>query len=132
MQPSMRALLVTHGDLGAELLATSEAVVGVRGQLAALSNDGHTAASLRDRIGQWLQARPGPALLLVDEASGSCGVAAAAAAASHADVTWVVGGVNIAMLVAYLSSCSHLPPERLVDKVLDRGRSAVRLVRSEP
>jgi mannose/fructose-specific phosphotransferase system component IIA len=132
MQPSMRALLVTHGELGAELAATAEAVVGVRGLLAALSNDGHTATSLRDRIGHWLATRPGPALVFVDEASGSCGVAAAAAAAAHAEVTWVVGGVNIAMLVAYLSGCSHLPPDRLVDKVLDRGRSAVRLVRSEP
>jgi mannose/fructose-specific phosphotransferase system component IIA len=127
----VRALVVTHGGLGQALVTTAEAVVGAHGSLSALSNQDLSAAGLQERIRAWLDASPGPALILVDEGGGSCGSAALLASAGRPR-TWVLAGANIPMLVAYLSACSQLPAEALVDKVLDRARAAVKLLGIAP
>ena len=126
----MRALLITHGQLGAELLNCARRVHDVEAPIEALSNEGQSLDALTESIRDWLAKDEEPALLLVDIGSGSCGVAAQEAARGR-ERTWVLGGLNLAMILTYLSSHSTLEAEELVAKIFDRALNAVDLLGSE-
>jgi mannose/fructose-specific phosphotransferase system component IIA len=123
----MRALVVTHGDLGRELVASASLVVGLNAPLDVFSNHGRSGRELREAITTWLVASEEPALIFVDEGAGSCGTAACLAAAGREDC-WVLGGVNLAMIVTYLARAAELEGEALVDKILQRAQEAVRVL----
>lgn len=123
----MHALVVTHGNLGQELIASAREVYANDAPLDPLSNAGRDVEALRQAISHWLNSHDGPALILVDVGGGSCGIAAQRAAAGRTR-TWVVGGVNLPMVLTYLTGHGQLAPEDLVSKVLERGTSAVDLL----
>ena len=126
----MRALLVTHGDLGEELIASARYIYAVDAPLDFLSNRDKDARQLQSAIEEWLGLREGPVLVLVDVGGGSCGIAAQLAVGSRPG-SWVIGGVNLPMVLTYLSSHAQLDPEELVSKMLDRALNAVRLLGDE-
>lgn len=126
----MRALLVTHGALGEELLRCARSIYAVDAPIDALSNHDLDAVTLRRRVGEWLGERDDSALLMVDVGGGSCGIAARAAAAGRAR-TWVLGGVNLAMVLTFLSGHGQVDDDDLVSKILDRALNAVRLLGDE-
>jgi len=121
----MRGLVVTHGDLGRELVASASLVVGPNAPLEVFSNQGRGGRELREAIATWLASDDGPALIFVDEGAGSCGTAACLAASNREDC-WVLGGVNLAMIVTYLGRGGELSGEALVQKILQRARESVR------
>ncbi len=123
----MRGLVVTHGDLGRELVASASLVVGPNASLEVFSNSGQSGRELREAIATWLAVADGPAMILVDEAAGSCGTAACLASAGREEC-WVLAGVNLAMVVTFLGRGGELLGEELVEKVLQRSREAVRLL----
>jgi mannose/fructose-specific phosphotransferase system component IIA len=123
----MRALLVTHGRLGEELLASAACIYDVEAPIEYLSNRDLDAAELQRRIRAWLDREDGPVLVFVDVGGGSCGTAAQIACAGR-DQSWVLGGVNLAMVLTYLGSHGQLDPPELVSKILDRALNAVRLL----
>jgi mannose/fructose-specific phosphotransferase system component IIA len=120
----MRALIVTHGRLGEELLASAREVHAVEASIDCLSNRDCNLNELVARIGDWLAQDDRPALLLVDVGAGSCGVAALKAAAER-PLTWVQGGLNLPMLLTFLAHHDSLAPEALVTKMLDRAQHSV-------
>jgi mannose/fructose-specific phosphotransferase system component IIA len=126
----MRALLVTHGDLGRELIASARYIYAVDAPLDSLSNRDKDARQLQEAIQSWLDLQSGPVILFVDVGGGSCGIAAQLAARSRLQ-SWVIGGVNLPMILTYLSSHAQLDPEELVSKILDRALNAVRLLGDE-
>jgi len=119
----MRALLVTHGNLARELLASARSVYAAAAPIEALSNAERGVEDLRQEIVGWLEAETEPALILVDVGGGSCATAARLAARDRTG-TWIVGGVNLAMVLTFLSSHA-LEPAELVPKLLDRGLNSV-------
>ena len=121
----MRGLIVTHGDLGLELIASARLIAGGEVVIDALSNSGRGSRELAAAIAEWLDAERAPATVMVDEARGSCGTAAQLAAAGRQDC-WILGGVNLPMVVTYLSRVGQLEGEELVNKIHDRAREAVR------
>jgi mannose/fructose-specific phosphotransferase system component IIA len=121
----MRALVVTHGELGRELVAASLLVVAGQRSIEVMSNADGDARHLRDAIAGWLAVDAGPAMVLVDEGAGSCGTAARLAAAAR-PATWLLAGVNLAMVVTYLGSSDSLEGEELAEKMLARARQSVR------
>ncbi len=123
----MRGLIVTHGDLGRELVASARLVVAAEVEVDVLSNARLGSREMRSRIKGWLDREPGEALIMVDEGLGSCGLAASLAARERPG-TWVLAGVNLAMVVTYLNRRERLEGEALVEKILDRARQAVRLM----
>lgn len=123
----MRGLIVTHGDLGRELIASARLVVASDAPLSILSNRGRGSHEMRQLISEWLKNESGPALVMVDEGLGSCGTAACLAASGRSD-TWVLSGVNLSMVVTYLSRVGRLEPAELVKKVTQRAREAVRIM----
>ena len=125
----MRSLLVTHGNLGRELIESAHCIYAADAPIESVSNLGLDAAGLQAKIESWLALDDGPVLIFVDVGGGSCGVAAQLAAAVRED-TWVIGGVNLAMVLTYLSSHAQLGAEDLVSKILDRALNAVRILES--
>lgn len=127
----MRALLITHGDLGEALLASAHQIYAVDAPIEVLSNADRDLESLARGIEDWLDRAGDDALLLVDVGGGSCGVAARLAARDRGR-TWVVGGVNLPMLLTYLGNWGQLGPEDLVTKMLDRAHNAVAVLDTDP
>lgn len=119
----MRALVVTHGRLAAELLASAREVYAADAPIEALSNAGRGVEDLRQEIAGWLAGDASPALILVDVGGGSCATAARLATRDQPG-TWIVAGVNLAMVLTFLSSHA-LDPAELVPKILDRGLNSV-------
>jgi mannose/fructose-specific phosphotransferase system component IIA len=120
----MHALLVTHGQLGEALLKSARQIYDADASVDVLSNDGRGAEELVAAVADWLCAHPGPALLMVDVGGGSCGIAARRAAASREEC-WILGGVNLAMLLTFLGNQGELEGEALVTKILDRALNAI-------
>ena len=120
----MRALLVTHGDLGEALLRSAHYIYTVEAPVEVLSNTTLDLAGLRTAIERWIDAVGEPSLVMVDFGGGSCGIAARAAAKGRPQVR-LVAGVNLPMVLTFLSSHAQLDPDDLVSKMVDRALHAV-------
>jgi mannose/fructose-specific phosphotransferase system component IIA len=123
----MRVLLVTHGDLGECLLASAARIYGTAVGVDCLSNDPYGASGLAAAISDWLGSDEIDSLILVDVGGGSCG-AAARLAADGRKRTWIIGGVNLPMVLTCLGSSDAMDGQDLVSKILDRALNSVRLL----
>ena len=123
----MRVLLVTHGHLGECLLQCAGQIYGDAVGVDFISNDPHDASGLAHEIREWLGPDDTDTLILVDVGGGSCGTAARLAADGR-QRTWIVGGVNLPMVLTCLGSTDAVDGQALVDKILDRSLNSVTLL----
>jgi len=121
MSETVRGLVVAHADLADALVRTVERISGIQDALEALSNDGLSAESLRERLREELGA--GPAIIFVDLAAGSCGMAGLGLARTRGDVA-VITGANVPMLLDFVFNRDR-PLEELVTHVLERARRGI-------
>ncbi len=139
----IRALLLTHGRLGHELCRVVELFLGPVEGIEAVSNAGRSANDLAAAVRDWLErgsekatdasAAPDsetrsrsvpPALILVDEHGGSCATAARLVAADYTDVR-ILCGVNLAILLGFVSWRENLELPDLVRRLINTGRDAI-------
>lgn len=128
-------LLVTHGQLAQELLASAETIAGVRPDIRALSldwNEGIDAA--RQRIAQAVaELDRGEGVLILTDMYGSTPSNAAISLSVPGRVE-VVTGVSLPMVVRM--SCSSVLPGTLVETarwLVEKGRRSItRAVAAEP
>jgi mannose/fructose-specific phosphotransferase system component IIA len=125
----IRALVLTHGAIGSELVKVVEMILGPVDGLAAGSNHGKSAADLGREVAAWLGESPDPAIILVDDYAGSCATSAQVACADHPD-TVVVCGVNLAMLLGFVTWRESDDYDDLVRKIIQKGREAITRVGS--
>jgi mannose/fructose-specific phosphotransferase system component IIA len=123
----MRVLLVTHGQLGRCLLSSAAEIYGEAVGVDFLSNDGLDAGGLTRAIEDWLGPDDVDTLILVDVGGGSCGTAARLASDGRRR-TWILGGVNLPMVLTCLGSGDAMDGRELVDKILDRALNSVSLL----
>lgn len=121
---TMRALVITHGGIGDELVKVAEMILGPQEGLSAATNAGRSATTLQDLVGQWLEAGSGPCLVMVDDYGGSCASAAQLACGERAEC-YILGGVNLAMVLGFLTWRETSEPEELVQRIVDKGREAI-------
>ena len=120
-----RALVVTHGNLGAELVRVTELILGPAGGLEAMSNQGLANLDLTKRIQAWLAGAAGrPAVILVDDYAGSCATAARLACEERAGVA-IIAGVNLAMLLSFLTWRDDADLAELTQRIITKGREAI-------
>ena len=124
-----QALVLTHGAIGEELVRVVELILGPTDGLSDDTNQGRSARQVAEVVGAWLQdAGPGTdAVILVDDYGGSCAAAARLGGAEAATVP-VISGVNLAMLLAYVTWRDELEGSELVQRIIDQGRKAVTVV----
>ncbi|MBN1443369.1 MAG: hypothetical protein JXA90_11730 [Planctomycetes bacterium] len=120
-------VIVTHGRLGEELLATAQAILGCQERMIAVSNAGHSHASLSEVVAR--VAAPAleagePVVVFVDLLAGSCGTACRVLAARQPALL-LAGGVNLAMLLEFLHHRARVGRSELRRRLIDRGREAV-------
>ncbi|HET7599582.1 MAG TPA: hypothetical protein VFK09_04790 [Gemmatimonadales bacterium] len=123
MSEELRGVVVCHGRLAEALVDAAEAISGVKGALAPVSNAGCDRGNLEQRIVAAVGGRP--AVVFVDMASGSCLIAAIARLRAEGNVK-VVTGVNLAMLLDFLFHRA-LGPAEAADRAAAAGGRAIRV-----
>ena len=121
MSDPVRGIVVAHGGMAAALVEAARRITGVENALVAISNEGLGAEGLRAKVGAACD--PGPAVLFIDLAAGSCAMAGLGVRRLANDVA-VITGVNLPMLVDFAFN-RELPIDDLVDRLVEKGRSAV-------
>jgi mannose/fructose-specific phosphotransferase system component IIA len=120
-------ILVAHAGLAFELRAAAEVIAGPAGDLVCLSNRDRHPDLLAGDVARALDGLGPEAMILVDLAGGSCLSAALRACRGRRGVS-IVAGVNLPALLDYLQKRDSLPHRELLDHVVDRGRSGLKLV----
>ncbi len=129
-----RALVMTHGQIGAELVSVVEMIMGPVEGLESLSNHGLSGDDLRKKIGDWLGFDPrlesksstiDPAVLIfVDDFGGSCGTAAQFCC-GQCPGTAIIAGVNLAMLLGFVTWRQDNELDELVRQIIQKGRESI-------
>ena len=130
----IRALVITHGDIGRELVRVTEMILGPVAGLTAMSNAGKSATDITDQVQAWLTesltdpdataATADQKLILLDDYGGSCATSAQLACGTDPD-TAIISGVNLAMLLGFATWREAGDFEDLVARVVQKGREAI-------
>ncbi len=123
------AIVVTHGNLAREFIATARNIYGNFSGVHSVSNDGKTPQSLAAELEAIVEAG-GPDdsyVILVDFIGGSCGHATLAVERRHRNVH-IVSGVNLPMLLAFLNKRTETNFERLPSELASRGRDSIHAI----
>jgi len=125
----IEALVLTHGKIGGEMVKVVEMILGPLPGLQAASNEGLSARQTAAVVGDWINSLPEPTqgLLLIDEHGGSCATAARLGGTEDAGIP-VLSGVNLAMLLAFVTWREDLGRGELVQRIVDQGRKAVAVI----
>ena len=133
VSPMIRGLVITHGDIGRELVRVTEMILGPVDGLTAMSNHGKSATDITAEISAWLaegREHPGGSagnLILLDDYGGSCATSAQLACGPDPGAA-IVSGVNLAMLLGFVTWRESGDFDELVSKVVRKGREAIILV----
>lgn len=121
----VRGVLVTHGGMAQGMVDAVRRISGAPADaLVAVSNDGRSPDDLRTALTEVLG--DGPVVVFTDLGAGSCTLAARLTCAQRGRVA-VVCGVNLPMLLDFVFHRT-LPLDELAVRLVDKGRSGVRLV----
>jgi len=122
--PPARALILTHGSLGRELIAAAQLIVGHSDGLTSESNDGLSAADQGVLIERFLAREPAtPAIIFVDLLGGSCSLAGSRFLAPGR--VQLLTGVNLPMVIAFLQGRTRESLPELTQGILTRGHRGI-------
>ena len=127
-----RSLVITHGAIGMELKNVVEMILGPTEGLEAMTNSGKSGPEIATDVGAWLDAgasgpEQGPSLIMIDDYAGSCATAAQLAARNRSNVA-IVSGVNLAMLLGFITWRDSSDFEEFVGKVVQKERGAITML----
>jgi mannose/fructose-specific phosphotransferase system component IIA len=122
----IRAVILTHGSLGQELMAEVQAVLGPQTDADVLSNHG---MSLEQIIGSAQSHLGGSLIFFVDFCGGSPYVACATLQQLHPECA-VISGVNMPMLISFFTKRNQLAFGELVETVETDGHRGIRRISS--
>jgi mannose/fructose-specific phosphotransferase system component IIA len=121
----IRALLVTHGNLGSELVNTAQLIVGPQAGVKVLSNEELSSESLCEAVqGELVTYGADDTVIFVDVAGGSC-LTACKAAKSTCEKIKVISGVNLPMVLEFFLYRGTLAFDELVERIIGKGRGGI-------
>lgn len=126
---SVGVLLITHGNLGDDLLSTATGIFGscpACAQALGVENDAPWDPLLREAERRTAQLDEGDGVLVLTDLYGSTPANLAVALLARRAGLRVLAGVNLPMLVRALSYAA-LDLDQVVDKALQGGRDGVLL-----
>lgn len=123
------AIVVTHGKLAQEFIATAQKIYGNVKGVYAVSNDDHTPQTLASEIDTIIEhaGHDDAFIVMVDFLGGSCGHATLSVERRRRNVR-IVSGVNLPMLLAFLNKRADVSFERLPAELAARGRDSIHAV----
>jgi len=126
----INGLVITHGDVGRELVRVVEMILGPVDGLVALTNSGKSVQELTGEIGAHLAAtgegEVRGTLLFIDDFGGSCANAAQLAAAESGEP--ILTGVNLAMLLDFATWRESMEAGELSRRLVEKGREAISVI----
>lgn len=123
------AIVVTHGNLAREFIATANHIYGSAQGVHAVSNEGKAPEALAAELEAIIESG-GPDdsyIMFVDFIGGSCGHATLSIERRHRNVR-IVSGVNLPMLLAFLNKRTEINFERLPSELASRGRDSINAI----
>ena len=127
-------IIVTHGDLAEELLATAKSIYGEFSDIFPVSNAQMSPQALTEVLDSLvttaLSGSSDGVLILTDFFGGSCSHACLSVGQKHERVRMVTG-VNLPMLLAFLYRRNEVPFESLPGELVERGLKSIQELDSE-
>ena len=121
-------IVVTHGQLGEELLKTVSLIVGELHHCYALSGSDLGDEKVIKAIHEILDAsKTEKAVVFVDCFGGSCGASCVKATRGLEGVK-VISGVNLPILLDFVTKQGMMGFDEIVDHLIHRGRESIRVV----
>jgi len=121
-------IVVTHGQLGEELLRTVSLIVGEVHGCYALSGsdlgDEKVIRSIREILDAEAVSR---AVVFVDYFGGSCGASCVRATRGLEGVK-VISGVNLPILLDFVTKQGSMGLDEIVDHLIRRGQESVKVI----
>lgn len=125
-------IIVTHGSLGRELLRTAELIVGRCEGCYAISGSDLCNADVIGRIREITGEHAGSRVVLfVDYFGGSCCINSMRAAESMPGAT-VVSGVNLPLLLDFVTKKDAMDFDQMIEHILGRGRESISRIELPP
>ena len=122
-------ILATHGNLGLELIRTAERIAGPQDELVFISNEGLSVDSLARFVKERLNHCSGATgVVIMTDVPGGSPTLACRRIRKEGGPAWIITGVNLPMLLAFLQYRESLAPEKLVEAVAERGAKAIEVV----
>ncbi len=119
------ALVICHGDLGSAFLDALRGIFGEVDRFHVISNSGLSAKALEVAVAGKLSELGEQALIFTDYFGGSCANASLAALRGRPGYR-VVSGVNLPMLIYYLTHRGDMDMDAILPGVIGRGQNAIR------
>jgi PTS system mannose-specific IIA component len=122
-------ILFTHGDIGKELLRTTEIILGSQERIVALSNEGCSATLMEEALSKTVSGEgfQDGVVIFVDLARGSCWVAAERLQQQYENV-YLISGVNVPMLLRFFYKREILDLPTLVENLREGGIEGIQIV----
>jgi len=121
----INGLVVTHGEFGVELVSVVEMIMGPVPGLTGRSNRGKSVSELADEIRELISTNKDcETILFIDDFGGSCANAAQLAGAAGSS-SRILTGVNLAMLLDFVTWRESMPIEELPRRLVEKGRQAI-------
>lgn len=127
---SIIGIIITHGNLAEELLATVKMIVGETHDCHAISGSDLCDEDVARRINELVDEGgcERRAVVFVDYFGGSCSTATIRATRAHSLVR-VMSGVNLPILLDFVNKQDTYDLEQIVDHLLRRGQESIRVVK---
>lgn len=123
----VHGIIVGHGDLPRALYDAATSIVGKSEGITVLSNMDYSPAEFPARLVQAVDESGGSAIVFVDMFGSSCSTASAQVKRDRPGIA-VICGVNLPMLIRFLSYRDRLGFNELVELMQETGQSAVKPV----
>jgi PTS system mannose-specific IIA component len=122
-------IIATHGNLGEELIRTAEKIAGPRERLYFVSNEGLGVDALARVISERVHGcdTPGGIIIMTDIPGGSPSLACRSLRLEGRR-TWVVSGVNLPMLLAFILCRDSMEPGEVAKVIAARAAKAIEVV----
>jgi len=130
LSKTVHTLIVGHGDFPEGLVSAAERIVGTQEGVRVISNKSLDITGLTMKIREELGSCDGEVYVFVDLLGGSCFTACRLLMPEHPH--WVcIAGVNLPMLVTYLSYRTRLSGEALLRKTLEAAKRGIEILALE-
>jgi mannose PTS system EIIA component len=122
-------IIITHGNLCEELIATAKTIFGDFSNCHAVPNTSKSAQALIDELERIVGAGgDSEYIMFVDFFGGSCGYACLRFQKTHKGIP-LISGVNLPILLAFLNKRDEVPFEKLADELILRGQDSIKVVK---
>ena len=122
-------IVATHGRLGEELIRTAERIAGPQKRLMFVGNEGLSVDALAAVISEQVEGceAPGGIVIMTDIPGGSPTLACRSLRLEGRRA-WVVSGVNLPMILAFIQCRDSMNPGEVAAAVAARGAKAIEVV----